>query len=227
MVSFARVLLISIALMIAFFSVKYTFANLAYLKVDSYLNRWSISKEPTQLALDDALASSKTMLTLHGHHPHYLNMAAKVYEWQAYKNSQDAVVVKQSLQRALTLYSKSTVLRKHWPLTWSYMSVVKAKLGMFDDEFYRYIDNAIKYGPYTKEVNLQVSKFFLVYWGQLPGLSMAVGLEQINRTLSNASVRFNLLNYSKSIGKARVVCAVGNLKKIGAVSQSYICRSLK
>lgn len=87
-----RYFLIFTSLVVVFFAAKYAIANLSYLKVDSYLERWQVNKEVKQAELDDALESTNTMLSLHGHFPHYLNVAAKVYEWQAYAQSSDSSI---------------------------------------------------------------------------------------------------------------------------------------
>ena len=77
---------------------------------------------------------------------------------------------------------------------WQDRKVVK--LDELDDDFYFYIDQAIKYGSYAYEVNLELSKLQLLYWGGLPKLSTKVGLEQIKRTL---------LNYARTIERPSLV----------------------
>lgn len=223
-IAIAKTLLISIALLIGFLAVKYAFANLSYLKLNTYLTRWEQSKVLTQAELDDAFSASESMLNLHGHHPHYLNMAAKLYEWKAFKFNDDKSIYFHSLEQALVLYKKSTILRPHWPLTWAHMANVKAKLGMIDKDFYYYIDQSIKYGPYMPEVNLQVSKLFLAHWGTLAGFSTKVGLEQVNRALLIDKALYPLINYAHSIGKEQLVCTVGRLKKIDSVNQHWLCK---
>lgn len=225
MISIARFILITISLIVAFFAVKYALANLAYLKVDAYLVRWQESKQLSNEELEDALSASKTMLSLHGHHPHYLNMAAKVYEWKAYKNKNNKTVATESLMHALSLYKSSIELRSHWPLTWVYMADVKIKMGKLDSEFYHYVNRAIRYGPYTKEVNLQISKFFLLFWGKKIELPLTLGMEQIKRALQNNNARYELLKYAKSIGKERVACTIAKLNHINDVANNRVCKA--
>jgi hypothetical protein len=216
--------LVFISFTIIFFATKYAFANLSYLKVDSYLTRWKMSNEVKQIELDDALASVDTMLMLHGHFPHYLNIAAKTYEWQAYLYSENEKIYRQSHLQALKYYQRSAALRMHWPITWVFMASVKSKLNQLDKDFYFYLEQAIQYGPYAHEVNLEVSKLQLLHWGNLPGLATKSGLEQIKRALVNNQSRLALLNYARDIKRIELVCTVAKLNKIKAASQYHLCR---
>lgn len=219
-----RYLLIFTAIAVIFFATKYAFANLSYLKVDSYLMRWQKNKVVKQDELNDALISVDNMLALHGHFPHYLNVAAKVYEWQAFTVSEDETLYQSSLLQALAYYKKSTQLRPHWPLTWVFMANLKANLKQFDDDFYYYIAQAIKYGPYTYQVNLQIAKLQLLYWGKLDRLPTKVGLEHIKRALLNNHARFSLLHYAHSINRQGIVCTVARLNKIEPIFKHRLCR---
>lgn len=230
--NFARYILILASILVIIFATKYSLANLTYLKVDSYLIRWQESNSVKKDELNDALNSVETMLSLHGHFPHYLNIAAKVYEWQAFSKSgynseqkMDSVAYKKSLHQALHYYELSTQLRAHWPLTWVFMANVKSNLHEIDDDFYYYIEQAIKYGPYTHEVNLQVAKLQLLYWGNLQKLPKKEGLEQIKRALLNSRSRYLLLSYSAEINKQHIVCTVARLHKIAPVLKNRVCRT--
>ncbi|MDA7746954.1 VpsP family polysaccharide biosynthesis protein [Psychromonas sp.] len=223
-ISIFRGVLIVIAIIVGFLAIKYSLANLNYLKVDAYLYRWEKSEQLTQEELSNAFIASDAMLALHGHHPHYLNMTAKLYEWQAFLNKDDRDSVDRSYQKALILYKQSSELRGHWPLTWGYMANIQSQLGLLDQDFYRYLDNAIVYGPYMKEVNLLVAKLFLKHWGNLPGFSAKTGLEQVKRTLHTYQGRDALLTYAHSIGKDKIVCTVGRLNKIESVIHHKFCQ---
>ncbi len=219
-----RYLLILTAFIIIFFATKYALANLSYLKVDSYLQRWQKNKSIEQVALDDALTSVDRMLALHGHFPHYLNVAGKVYEWQAFKHLGDQPLYQRSLSQALDYYQQSTQLRAHWPLTWIFMANIKANLKQFDDDFYYYVNQGMKYGPYTYQVNLQVAKFQLQYGEQLHQLSRSVGSEQIKRALLNKSSRYNLLYYADALHRVEPVCAVAKRHKIESILKHKLCQ---
>ncbi|MCP5078495.1 MAG: hypothetical protein GY951_10640 [Psychromonas sp.] len=222
--SLLRMIIIGVALYVAFFAVKYALANISYLKVDAYLERWHKNEQLTDEELADALKAANTMLALHGHFPHYLNVAAKVHEWKAYKHNQEPDVYNQSLADALALYQESVEVRLHWPLTWSSMANIKANLNQFDDDFYHYYQQAIKFGPYMSEVNVELSKIKLRNWNQMQGESTKLALEQIKRALLNNKARWKLLKYSKSINKHHVVCTVGRLNKIKQVSNNRVCK---
>lgn len=226
-ISIIRYFLIFTAIIIGTLSLKYAAANLSYFKVDGYLTHWEETKLPTQEELDLAFEASDSMLKLHGHHPHYLDMAAKVYEWQSFKDQSDSVKSLKSLEKALLLYKKSSQLREHWPLTWAYMANVKSNMGILDDEFYTYINKAMLYGPYMPEVNLQISKIFLSHWGKLPGLPTKVGLEQVKRASYFHSTRYNLLFYARSIAKEHIVCTVGRLNNLKVIIDHWVCRENK
>jgi len=217
-----RYLILLTAAAVIFFATKYAFANISYLKVDSYLNRWQKNQVAEQIELEDALRSVDSMLALHGHFPHYLNVAAKVYEWQAFTQGN----VKQiSLLQALDYYQQSTELRSHWPLTWAFMANIKANLNQFDDDFYHYIDQAIKYGPYTHEVNLQIAKLQLQHWGELDRLPTKVGLEQMKRALLNNKSRYALLTFSRDVNRQAIVCTVAKVNEIKAITRNRICKT--
>lgn len=219
-----RYLLIITSLTVIFLATKYAFANLSYLKVDSYLTRWQETNEVQQAEMDDALNATQTMLFLHGHFPHYLNVAAKVYEWQAYAHRDNLSLYQSSLIQALDYYKTSTELRQHWPLTWVFMANVKANLNQLDEDFYSYINQAIKYGPYAYEVNLQIAKLQLLYWGQLVDFPIKEGLEHIKRSLKNNNARNELLNYASNIGRQGIVCTVAKLNDLKNVMRHAVCR---
>jgi len=65
-----RYLLLLTAGVVIFFATKYAFANLRYLRVDSYLNHWQAHQVAEQSEIEDALRSVESMLALHGHFPH-------------------------------------------------------------------------------------------------------------------------------------------------------------
>ena len=232
-----RLLLITTACVVIFFATKYAFANLSYLKVDSYLTRWQDSNVVEETELIDALDSVDTMLYLHGHFPHYLNVAAKVYQWKAFKISSENTnenfnkesfafqEYQDSLYQALHYYEQSTKLRFQWPMTWAFMANVKANLNQFDDQFYYYIEQAIKFGPYTNEVNLQIAKLQLRYWGELKELPVKVGLEHIKRALLNNKSRNVLLKYAVSVNREGIVCTVARLNDVEAATKHQICKS--
>jgi len=224
--SIVRSLLLLTAIAVIFFATKYSIANLSYLRADSYLNRWHENKVAELTELEDALISVDSMLALHGHFPHYLNVAAKVYEWQAFAVIDDKKQYQVSLLQALKYYQQSAELRSHWPLTWVFMANIKAKLNQFDDDFYFYLDNAIKYGPYAHEVNLQIAKLQLQFWGELERLPTKVGLEHIKRALLNNRSRYLLLNFSRDINRQGIVCTVAKLNEIKAISRNRVCKAL-
>jgi hypothetical protein len=219
-----KYLLIFTALTAIFFAAKYTVANISYLKVDSYLLRWDKTNNVKQVELNDALNATNTMLFLHGHFPHYLNVAAKVYEWQAYAFRDNKILYESSLLQSLNYYNKSAELRQHWPLTWVFMANIKANLNQFDEDFYIYISQAIKYGPYTHEVNLQIAKFQLLYWGRLDKLPIKMGLEQIKRALLNNNSADTLLDYANAVERNAIVCTVARLNKIEYVVNHRSCK---
>lgn len=192
--------------------------------MDSYLSRWQKSKIIDELEMQDALKSVDTMLSLHGHFPHYLNVAAKVSEWQAFSHNDDKAIYQTSLLQALEYYQRSSQLRSHWPLTWVFMANIKANLNELDDDFYYYIEQSIKYGPYTNEVNLQVAKLQLLYWGKLDKLPRKVGLEQIKRALLNNKSRDPLIKYSTELKREVIVCTVARLNKIEAAMRYGVCK---
>lgn len=220
----ARYLLLCSALLVIFFAGKYALANLSYLKVDSYLARWQSTQQIEQDELDDALLATQSMLALHGHFPHYLNVAAKVSEWQSFKYKSDVAQYELSQRQALSYYQQSALLREHWPLTWVFMANIKANLNQFDDDFYFYLEQAMKYGPYTHEVNGQIAKLQLQHWGKLDRLSTKVGLEQIKRALLNNNSRYQVLQYAATINRRAVVCTVAKLNAIKAVTTHRLCR---
>lgn len=223
-VALARFILISFALIVGFLAVKYGLANLSYLKVNTYLERWQKENVLTQDELDDAFKSSDMMLKLHGHHPHYLNMTAKLYEWKAFKFEDDDAIVRDSLEKALALYKKSSELRSHWPLTWIYMANIKSRFGEYDDDFYQYLANAINYGPYMDMINLQVAQLFLLHADEMPDFPNEVAFEQINRALSGVNVRAQLLDFADFIGQVEFVCTIGHVNNNEWVAEQSLCQ---
>lgn len=219
-----RTLLTISALALIFFAVKYSLANLSYLKVDAYLTRWQKTTQVEQAELVDAQRAVQEMLSRHGHFPHYLNVAAKVDEWQAYA-ARNETERQRALQGALRLYQTSTQLREQWPLTWVFMANIKAQLGEFDADFYRYIAQSIHYGPYTHQVNLQVAKLQLQYWLQLPGFPVKQGIEQIRRALINRASRNALLSFAREQQQQNIVCGVARVNDITEVLRHPVCRA--
>lgn len=220
----ARALLITTALVVGFLAVKYALANLNYYRVDRLLGHWQTTQQVDEIELNEALTESRRMLALHGHFPHYLNMTAKVHEWEAFMVGPYSPRYQSALSGALALYKKSSQLRAHWPLTWLFMANIKAQLGQFDDDFYFYISQAINYGPFVYQVNLQVAQWQLHYWGKLPKLSGKVAVEQIKRALLNTKSRNTLLAYAAELNKEAVVCVVAKKYEIEAVLKHKVCR---
>ena len=107
------------------------------------------------------------------------------------------------------------------------MAKIKSDLHELDDDFYFYIDQSIKYGPYTRQVNLQVAKLQLQYWGQLKQLPLKTGIEQIKRALRHHKARYEIIKFGQSVGKLNIVCMIAKADKNKAALNTYLCRTLK
>ncbi|WP_111977425.1 VpsP family polysaccharide biosynthesis protein [Algibacillus agarilyticus] len=217
-------LILFFALIVLVLAFKYGVANLYYLKVDAYLERWQTANQVYSDELEDAQSAVDSMLVWHGHNPQYLDAAAKIFEWHAFHHYGDKTQYSASLDKAMELYLRSSDSRPMWPNTWIAMAMVKVNLEEFDDTFFHYINRSESTGPYNPDVNYNIAKTQLLYWSILPKKFRNTGLEHIKRTLNNNQIRFKLLSYSRTIGKQKIVCAIAKLNKINSIAHNSSCK---
>lgn len=206
---------------------KYGIANVEYYKADHALISWhksadNLSGASWQYALKSISRANK----LHPSHPLYLDIKGKVLLWginlsaDERKNSGIKIEKDQLLNSALTTFKQSLHIRPVWANTWIDLAMTKWHLNQIDEEFWKALENAERFGPYMPEVNLGLATIYMAFWPQLDGLKKAKTLEQMKRTLlQNHNKDYNF-NYKKQLfervkvyGREDVFCTLVKLDK--------------
>ena len=90
------------------------------------------------------------------------------YYAQTARDASSHDVISSHWKMAHEQYSKATVLRPTSPYAWANRAWSRYYLGLIDAEFYAALDNAIRLGPWEREVQLVVVDLGLGLWPVMP-----------------------------------------------------------
>lgn len=108
----------------------------------------------------NAVNGAERALTHSPDNPLFLGQLAKVYDRQA---SGDSSFAKESLD----IYRKLIALRPAWPYYRADFAVAKARAGELDNEFEQALKDAMRLGPWEKEVLDKISRLGWLYRSRL------------------------------------------------------------
>jgi tetratricopeptide (TPR) repeat protein len=206
-----------VCLAMVFVAGKWGLANLYFYKADYYLTAWTNqSTVPDKRAWNEAIDAIESAVELHPQNPLYQMTLAKVLEWGAHAEFGERDDL---LQRSLLALQKGLAMRPSWSDGWLNAAYIKWRLEEIDEDFWRFGDNAIRFGSYAAETNLGMATIYLAFWSALDSAQKVIAIEQIERALSHHYHKDYQINYSQTLfsraqryQKEAVLCALIKVK---------------
>lgn len=172
--SWSRTLTYFIAL-IAFLSflgsAKQFLVSNTYYSVKNSLDGWN--NAPSSVSVKEveiALTKIEEVIDKTPNNALYYQLQGQLYEWLHFSFANDSEVLTSAinqtsaLQSAALSYKESLKLRPNWSGGWIGLASVKWKLNELDNEFYQYLNNAVKVGPQDAIVHRFIAEFGLTMY---------------------------------------------------------------
>ena len=125
-------------------------------------------------ALMSSTPNDPDLLSIHGRLIDSLATSNR-YFWQSYQPEVS--------QEALAVFRQSVMQRPVSPWLWSYIVLMKAKLGEIDNEMQQAIFQAVHFGTWQPVVHIILAEVGLAKWGELSGKTQALMIDNIMRGL--------------------------------------------
>ncbi len=130
------------------------------------------------------------------------------------RNAPTAEAVAVEWRAAHEQYSKAVVLRPTSPYAWANRAWARYHLGLLDAEFYAALENAIRLGPWEREVQLVVVDLGLGLWPLMsPDLRVKI-LGMVQR--GQRRYAQNMIDIATRYGRLPEVCTVEKLAALPA-----------
>lgn len=164
-----RILVSLVALLALVWSAQLFMAGNAYYNVKNRIDKWQ--SEPESLSpesVKNAIEKIDRAIDLYPDNAFYLQMRGQVYEWRALaeredntSNTQTENTNDKALGIAFDNYRLSLVQRPNWSGSWIGLASTKWKKNELDDEFYQFLEMAIKTGPQDAILHRFIAEFGL------------------------------------------------------------------
>lgn len=182
-------------------------ASLDYYFVKNLVDNWEDNIDSkTQ---DDYLRANKAIASAqsaHPTHPLYRDLQGQLLEWGALAGFEDE---HKALDSAKSYYLNAIKLRPTWPVSYASLSVIKWRLGEFDDELALYLSNADKFGPLKAEVHILFVELGLALYSVNHPFYVHLQPSMKRRlsfALQNAQSRTRALESINSLGQKNTAC---------------------
>lgn len=166
-------LFVSIALFSFLGSTNQFFVSNTYYSVKNSLDSWNSA--PSSVSVQDVEIALKKIQEVIDKTPNnalYYQLQGQLFEWLHFstnlENDLEAAPKANNrtseLHKAILSYKESLKLRPNWSGGWIGLASVKWKLGELDNEFYKYLDNAVSVGPQDAIVHRFIAEFGLTMY---------------------------------------------------------------
>lgn len=129
--------------------------------------------------------------------------------WGMRANSGDATDMPYA--RAVQYLSQAAILRPVSPYTWANLAWVKYQLGEVDNIFYTALENAIKMGPWEREVQMAVVDLGLALWDEMPSHLQPLVWQIVQNGLQRYSMEISRIAIRR--GRQSMVCGLDMMVK--------------
>ena len=142
---------------------------------DVHYTRARLTLEPSRLAnksprdddLAAALADLRAAAEFEPSNPMYVEQAARLRERRALGLDPGDPGARAGLEAALAGFREGVRMRPGSPYAWASIALLKLRLGEMDDEFYRALDTASRFGPWEPQVQVALADVGLAAWSRL------------------------------------------------------------
>jgi len=198
-ITFLMVLTIGIALI----SFRWALANMWYFNVSYRIDSWSSSElVKSKQDYDAALLAINKAISYNPEHPHYHHTKGKVIHWGIIGQFEE----KHKISEIKELYQTSLIYRESWPIVWSDLARINYLIEGLSIETQMYIDKALFYGPYKKEVILEVLDIYMRSWNVLNKDQIHLFYNKLETLTHQPHLLKNILINAEKYRLSNIIC---------------------
>ena len=204
------VLLLIAALLYVMFTVfRYGIADIKHYQVTSIMKWWQKDHEQNDLnSWRETRIILQQVNELHPDNPYYIELFAKIEEWQGKQSKGAAGEV--FYRVALDALEHSIKLRPVSPYTWLSIATIKARLGEFDGLFSVAVEGAVRFGPWIASIQQGVAMISFRYWEQVPDALKPLMMDNLSRAVTIQ--KKNLLVLAEAHKATSLLCLLTDVK---------------
>jgi len=212
--------LIVITIGIASISFRWALANMWYFNVSYHIDAWSKSElVQSKQDYDAALLAINKAISYNPEHPHYHHTKGKVIHWGITSKFEEQHKIKE----IKGLYKTSLIYREAWPVVWSDLARINYLIEGLSIETQMYIDKALLYGPYKKEVILEVLDIYMRNFSDLNSAQTLLFYNQLENLIIQPHLLKNLLINAKKYELSNIICIqIKFNQKYKSLSSSWV-----
>ena len=202
------VIIVLILLTVVFSNTAYRWAVASswYFNSTYYLSDWSKTK-----TLDDkneyiaAINAVDKAISYNPGHPNYYQVKGRILLW-GISSGFELNDEKKALLKAKTLFETSVSYREAWPEPWIDLANTNYQLDGLSEETQHYLNQALLYGPYNKEVTLTTLTLLMASWSSLTGEQTALFYQQLDIALPQPRLASKVFKLSSDYGLSSLLC---------------------
>jgi len=213
-------LLIVFTIGIASTSFRWALANMWYFNASYHINTWSKSKlVGNKHDYDEALSAINKAISYNPEHPHYHHTKGKIIHWGIISEFEEKHKIKQIKE----LYKRSLTFREAWPVVWSDLARINYLIEGLSIETQMYIDKALFYGPYKKEVILEILDIYMRSWNVLNKDKIHLFYNKLEALTHQPHLLKNILINAEKYGLSNIICIqIKFNQKYKSLSSSWV-----
>tara|TARA_R110000772_G_scaffold107988_8_gene210760 strand:+ start:27656 stop:28282 length:627 start_codon:yes stop_codon:yes gene_type:complete len=175
------------------------------LQTEHFLNDWMFHKEePQPQAWAIAYGAIERAISWYPvENPNLLIHRGRIQDWRDYKKPIGDPVAAESRLLALADYRHAAELQPSWPYTWIDLALVKARLGIVDQEALDALQNAFNAGQWRADVLLKITETGVFAWEMLPTRGKKLVIASIDRGLASSAITAGLVAKSLELFEQR------------------------
>ncbi|MBU2969567.1 VpsP family polysaccharide biosynthesis protein [Pseudoalteromonas sp. C2R02] len=213
-------LLIILTLAFAFISFQWALASMWYFNASYHIDEWSRSElVDNRRDYDDALLAINKAISYSSENPHYLHTKGKIIHWGIISKFEKQHKIKEIKE----IYKTSLIYRESWPIVWSDLARINSLIEGLSIETQSYIDKALFYGPYKKEVILEVFDIYMQNLSDLNSTQTLLFYKLLESFTNHPHLLKNILINAEEYGVAHIICIqIKFNQKYKSLSSSWV-----
>lgn len=196
-------ILVILTLAMAWVAFRWALADMWYFNASYQLDAWSKAEQvDNEQSYNEALEGINKALEYNPEHPHYYHIKGKVLHWGLISKFKDNYTYQDIKQ----IYLTSISLRVAWPDIWSDLARINFIQEGLSVDTQKYLDKALFYGPYKKEVLLEVLDIYLQSWHELNKKQIQFFNNQFEKLNNKPHLLKSILKNADKYGLANIIC---------------------
>ncbi|MFQ3200695.1 MAG: hypothetical protein ACI9SK_001422 [Zhongshania sp.] len=189
--------------------VRMSISSLYSRQAEYFLSDWTVHKEvPQQQAWSISQRAIERAISWYPvEDPSLLIARGRIHDWRYYKRPIGDPIAAESRLLALADYRNAAQLQPTWPYTWIDIALIKARLGIVDQEAVDALQNAFNSGQWRPDVLLKIAETGVFAWNMLPARGKKLVMVSIDRGLASSAITAGLVaNSLEQLANHGAIC---------------------